>query len=74
MTFFQIAKQLNSIALAYGKTVDLNSVNALREAVGVAQHHDSVTGTAKQHVSNDYTKILSKAIKNAELDFTSLIG
>ena len=28
--------------------------NVLEEAMGVAQHHDAVSGTEKQHVANDY--------------------
>ena len=32
----------------------------LEEALGVAQHHDAVSGTAKQHVAFDYAKRLSK--------------
>ena len=32
----------------------------LREAMGVAQHHDAVSGTSKQHVANDYAKRISK--------------
>jgi hypothetical protein len=31
----------------------------LAEAMGIAQHHDAVTGTAKQHVDFDYLKRLS---------------
>lgn len=27
-------------------------------AMGVAQHHDAVSGTEKQHVANDYAKRL----------------
>lgn len=27
--------------------------------MGIAQHHDAVSGTAKQHVTNDYAKQLS---------------
>ncbi|CAI5998616.1 unnamed protein product [Closterium sp. NIES-65] len=30
-------------------------VEELEEAMAVAQHHDSVSGTAKQHVNDDYT-------------------
>ena len=29
------------------------------QAMGVAQHHDAVSGTAKQHVTFDYAKRLS---------------
>uniref|UniRef100_A0A8C4Q1D9 Alpha-mannosidase n=2 Tax=Eptatretus burgeri TaxID=7764 RepID=A0A8C4Q1D9_EPTBU len=44
----------------------------LRQAMAVAQHHDAVTGTEKQHVANDYAWQLSRGwlacetvIKNA---------
>lgn len=30
----------------------------LKKAMGVAQHHDAVSGTEKQHVANDYAKRL----------------
>lgn len=41
-------------------------INALREIMGVMQHHDAVTGTEKQAVSNDYTKGLSAAISGCQ--------
>ena len=31
----------------------------LRDAMGVAQHHDAVSGTEKQHVAYDYAKRLA---------------
>lgn len=31
-------------------------------ALGVAQHHDAVTGTAKQHVTDDYVLRIDKAL------------
>ncbi|KAL1490679.1 hypothetical protein ABEB36_013334 [Hypothenemus hampei] len=67
----QVAKQLNVLA---GKTEDVDSITGLREAIGVAQHHDSITGTAKQHVSKDYSKILSNAVQEAENQFNTLLG
>lgn len=36
------------------------STAALEESVSLTQHHDAITGTAKQHVVNDYHKQLSK--------------
>lgn len=32
------------------------------QAVGITQHHDAITGTEKQHVANDYHRILHNAI------------
>ena len=34
--------------------------DVLDEAVALLQHHDSITGTEKQYVANDYHKRLSK--------------
>ncbi len=35
------------------------------EAMGVAQHHDAVSGTEKQHVADDYAQRLSDGIDSA---------
>ena len=36
------------------------------EAVALNQHHDAVTGTAKQVVTNDYCRHLSKGLSHCE--------
>lgn len=36
---------------------------AMREAMGVMQHHDAITGTEKQHVADDYARILTDAFE-----------
>ena len=39
----------------------------LEDALGIAQHHDAVSGTAKQHVADDYSKKLSYGVNTAAL-------
>lgn len=41
------------------------ALETLAEAMAVAQHHDAVTGTAKQHVTEDYYKRLSIGMSGA---------
>uniref|UniRef100_A0A0G4IBA5 Alpha-mannosidase n=1 Tax=Chromera velia CCMP2878 TaxID=1169474 RepID=A0A0G4IBA5_9ALVE len=38
---------------------------SLREALGIAQHHDAVSGTEKQAVNDDYTYRLAEAAQEA---------
>ena len=42
-----------------------NSVDSLRQALGVAQHHDSITGTARASVWNQYRSILTAGMRDA---------
>ena len=55
----QCARQLQALA---GGVADLGPTNplfALERAMGVAQHHDAISGTAVQNVNDDYTAILA---------------
>ncbi|CAH0546840.1 unnamed protein product [Brassicogethes aeneus] len=62
--FLQVCKQLYALAdLGPEDWVDLN---VLREAMGVMQHHDAVTGTEKEHVAHDYARILTKGFEECE--------
>ncbi|CEF69960.1 Alpha-mannosidase 2x [Strongyloides ratti] len=46
------------------KFVDYNKLVYARRALSLFQHHDGVTGTARDHVVLDYGKKLFKAIQN----------
>jgi lysosomal alpha-mannosidase len=56
----QICQRINAMALS--GLDDTNNVVNLHEAFGILQHHDAVSGTAKQAVTNDYQKMLNKGI------------
>ncbi|KAK2656984.1 hypothetical protein Ddye_010036 [Dipteronia dyeriana] len=47
---------------------------ALGDALGIAQHHDAVTGTAKQHTTNDYVKRLAIGAYEAEAVVSSALS
>ncbi|ENN79712.1 hypothetical protein YQE_03769, partial [Dendroctonus ponderosae] len=70
--FLQVCKQLYALAdLGPEDRIDLN---ALREAMGVMQHHDAITGTEKQHVAFDYARHLQKGIDECEIITTAAIS
>lgn len=45
----------------------------MREAMGIMQHHDAITGTEKQHVANDYARILSEGFRECEIITTTAL-
>jgi len=62
------ARQLEFFA---GKRSTLDDTFGLGDALGIAQHHDAVTGTAKQHTTDDYAKRLAiGASKVRNLNFS----
>uniref|UniRef100_T1PFV0 Alpha-mannosidase n=1 Tax=Musca domestica TaxID=7370 RepID=T1PFV0_MUSDO len=63
--FLQVAKQLTTMA-NLTTTAAFANLDTLRQAMGIMQHHDAVTGTEKQHVAQDYDRMLTKAINVAE--------
>ncbi|CCD67087.1 Alpha-mannosidase [Caenorhabditis elegans] len=61
----QLAKQLDVIANLGPE--DDSDIEILREASALVQHHDAVTGTAKENVTRDYEKQLAKGVSEVEV-------
>ncbi|KAG6700778.1 hypothetical protein I3842_08G130500 [Carya illinoinensis] len=61
--YYLAARQLEFLA---GKRSNGPNTFILGDALGIAQHHDAVTGTAKQHTTNDYAKRLAIGASEAE--------
>ncbi|KAL4240457.1 mannose metabolic process [Mactra antiquata] len=57
--FLQACKQLDAIAMLDEYFNTTYEIQVLKEAMGVAQHHDAVSGTEKQQVAYDYAERLS---------------
>ncbi|XP_078285445.1 lysosomal alpha-mannosidase [Rhinoraja longicauda] len=60
--FLQICNQLEVLASDQARQGPYGEGNSfvLKRAMGVAQHHDAVSGTEKQHVADDYAKRLAQ--------------
>jgi alpha-mannosidase len=54
-----------------GRSASGTTTDSLADALAIAQHHDAVSGTEKQHVANDYAKRLY--IGYAEVKYFILI-
>ncbi|KAI9109731.1 hypothetical protein K1719_019361 [Acacia pycnantha] len=61
--YYLASRQLEFVA---GKKPTTDDTFSLGDALGIAQHHDAVTGTAKQHTTNDYAKRLALGATKAE--------
>lgn len=47
------------------------NTDALADALAIAQHHDAVTGTQRQHVADDYAKRISMGYVEVNIKFES---
>ncbi|KAE8723377.1 Alpha-mannosidase [Hibiscus syriacus] len=61
--YYLAARQLEFFK---GRNNSRQNTDSLADALAIAQHHDAVTGTEKQHVAYDYAKRLSIGYKEAE--------
>ena len=51
--------------LTHNSSAGEREIDILEKAVSVAQHHDGVSGTSKQHVAYDYAKKIQAGINAA---------
>ena len=62
-SFLLASRQINSMSI--GSSNCEKELRILEDASGIAQHHDGVSGTSKQHVAFDYAKKLQHGINEA---------
>ncbi|XP_026378794.1 probable alpha-mannosidase At5g13980 [Papaver somniferum] len=61
--YYLAARQLEFFK---GRNKSRPNTDSLADALAIAQHHDAISGTSKQHVANDYAKRLSMGYAEAE--------
>ena len=52
----------------------LQNKEAMLNAIGIMQHHDAITGTAKQAVADDYERIMTEAVDQNNALYAQLVG
>ncbi|XP_055636185.1 lysosomal alpha-mannosidase-like [Toxorhynchites rutilus septentrionalis] len=66
--FLQVCKQLTALGRSTSDDSYQTRLGYLREAMGVMQHHDAITGTEKQHVADDYARMLNTAFEACDVN------
>ncbi|CAL5324259.1 unnamed protein product [Camellia sinensis] len=69
--YYLAARQLEFLA---GRRSAGPNTYSLGDALGIAQHHDAVSGTAKQHTTNDYEKRLAHGASESEAVVSSSLS
>ncbi|XP_069124923.1 lysosomal alpha-mannosidase-like [Argopecten irradians] len=64
--FLQVTKQMDAIAALHDTDNSTYEIQILKEAMGVAQHHDAVSGTEKQPVAYDYAQRLARGVMECQ--------
>lgn len=63
----QACKQMASyLAIMTGQ--DSPGPVLMEEAMGILQHHDAVSGTEKQHVANDYARLVHEGVVQCQTE------
>ncbi|KAG5887528.1 hypothetical protein JTB14_022140 [Gonioctena quinquepunctata] len=74
----QASKQLRSFfKMNLGGLVDEDTdpdLVTLQESVAIMQHHDAISGTEKQEVANDYSRLIREGIEKSEKSIGLIIG
>ncbi|KAG0474873.1 hypothetical protein HPP92_014559 [Vanilla planifolia] len=68
--YYLAARQLEFLV---GRKNSGPSTSSLGQALGVAQHHDAVSGTSLKHTMNDYAKRLAQGASEAEIVINNAI-
>ena len=44
----------------------MGDISVMKRAMAVMQHHDAVTGTQRQHVADDYARLLHQGVEECQ--------